>query len=48
MVEIPDLDRSRDVVVGFGERLKYKSVDPEDIPILLDDYLGEIYGPPFL
>lgn len=48
VVEIPDLDRSRDVVVGFGERLKYKSVDPEDIPILLDDYLGEIYGPPFL
>ena len=48
MVEISDLDRNRDVVVGFGERLKQKTVDPEEIPFLVDDYLGEVYGPPFL
>ena len=48
MVEISDLDRNRDVVVGFGERLKQKTVDLEEIPFLVDDYLGEVYGPPFL
>ena len=34
VVEISDLDRNRDVVVGFGERLKQKTVDPEEIPFL--------------
>ena len=48
MVEISDLDRNRDVVVGFGERRKQKTVDLEEIPFLVDDYLGEVYGPPFL
>ena len=48
MVEISDLDRNRDVVVGCGERLKQTTLDLEEIPFLVDDYLGEVYGPPFL
>ena len=46
-VTIPDLDRNRDVVAGFGEKLKGNTVDPDDIWILIDDYLGEVYGPSF-
>ena len=41
---IPDLDRNRDVVAGIGEKLKGNNVDPDDLLILVDDYLGEVYG----
>lgn len=44
IVTIPDLDRNRDVVAGFGEKLKGNNVDPDDLLILVDDYLGEVYG----
>ncbi len=44
IVTIPDLDSNRDVVAGFGEKLKGNSVDPDDLLILVDSYLGEVYG----
>lgn len=46
-VTIFDFDSNRDMVVGFAERLKYKTIDLDGISELIEDYLGEAYGLPF-
>ncbi len=45
-VTVFDLDRNRDVAAGFGKRLIHKTIDPDGISELIDDYLGEVYGLP--
>lgn len=46
-VTIFDFDSNREVVVGFAERLKHKTIDLDGMSELIENYLGEAYGLPF-